>query len=120
MKKRILLIEDEAAVAEYLRDFLSREGFEVSLATTLLEAKKNLGAGFDLIMLDLSLPDGSGDELISHIKSAAPDVPVLMVTGAAANDERLLKCLQAGAAGYVNKAARVDEIARHLRRALGD
>ena len=119
MRKRILLIEDEAAVADYLRDFLSREGFEVSHATTLLDAKKYLSGGFDLILLDLTLPDGSGDELISQIKSAAPGVPVLMVTGAAADDERLLKCLQAGAVGYVNKAARVDEIARHLRRALG-
>ena len=120
MKKRILLIEDEAAVASYLQEFLAREGFEVSHAENLVQAKERLADGFDLIMLDLTLPDGSGDELISQIKSAAPGVPVLMVTGAAADDERLMKCLQSGAVGYVNKAARVDEIARHLRRALGD
>jgi DNA-binding response OmpR family regulator len=120
MKKRILLIEDEAAVADYLRDFLAREGFEVAQATTLLDAKKHLSSNFDLIMLDLTLPDGTGDQIIAQIKTVAPSVPVLMVTGAAADDERLTKCLQAGAVGYVNKAARVDEIARHLRRALGD
>ena len=120
MKKRILLVEDEAAVADYLKDFLSREGFEVSQAATLLDAKKKLDDSFDLILLDLTFPDGTGDQLIAEIKTAAPKVPVLMVTGAAADDERLAKCLQAGAVGYVNKAARIDEISRHLRRALGD
>ena len=120
MKKRILLVEDEAAVASYLGDFLEQEGFEVVRATTIQQANDLLESSFKLIMLDLMLPDGTGDELLPRIREAAPNVPVLMVTAAPPDDERLVKCLQAGAIGYVNKTARIEELIRHLRRALGE
>ena len=118
MKKRILLIEDEPAVANYLGTFLEEEGFEVVRAPSLLQARTHLSSRFDLVMLDLMLPDGTGDVLLPKIRELAPGVPVLMVTGAASNDERLVTCLKIGAIGYVNKAARLDELLRHLRRAL--
>ena len=120
MKRRILLIEDDVAVADYLTAFLEREGFEVLIAPDLSAARLALNSEFALILLDLTLPDGSGDKFIPEIRKQSPLVPILMVTGAAAHDERLAKCLQAGALGYVNKGARIDEIARHLRSALGD
>ncbi|MGZ8940732.1 MAG: response regulator transcription factor [Limisphaerales bacterium] len=120
MKKRILLIEDDAAVADYLTAFLDREGFEVVIAPSLALARQLLNSEFTLILLDLTLPDGTGDQFIPEIRQQTPSIPILMVTGAAAHDERLARCLQAGAIGYVNKGARVDEIAQHLRRALGN
>ena len=120
MKKCILLIEDDAAVADYLTAFLEREGFEVVIAADLAAARQALSSKFTLILLDLTLPDGTGDKFIPEIRQQAPSVPILMVTGAAAHDERLAQCLEAGAIGFVNKGARVDEIAKHLRRALGD
>ena len=120
MKKRILLIEDDAAVAEYLTAFLEREGFAVVIAADLASARQSLSSDFTLVLLDLTLPDGTGDKFIPEIRQHSPSVPILMVTGAAAHDERLAKCLEAGAIGYVNKGARVDEIAKHLRHALGN
>ena len=120
MKRRILLVEDEGAVAGYLRTFLEQEGFEVTLAQTIARAKEVLVSPFDLVMLDLNLPDGTGDEFLPVLKKAQPHTPVLMVTGASAEDDRIVKCLQSGAVGCVNKAARLDEIIRHLRRTLAD
>lgn len=119
MSKRILLVEDEAAVADYLGTFLQQEGFHVECAPTLALARSLLSNSFDLIMLDLNLPDGTGDQLIPVIKQSQPGVPVLMVTGAATDDVRVLDALQSGATGCVNKGARIDEIVRQLRHALG-
>lgn len=120
MKRQILLVEDEAAIAGYLGTFLEQEGFEVTRAPTVARAKELSHHRFDLIMLDLNLPDGTGDELLPFLKQAQPATPVLMVTGAALEDDRIVKCLQSGAVGCVNKAARLEEIIHQLRRALSD
>jgi DNA-binding response OmpR family regulator len=120
MKRRILLVEDDSAVADYLTTFLAQEGFHVTSAGSLAQARAALAQAFDLVMLDLNLPDGTGDELVPAIIKAQPGVPVLMVTGAAADDDRVLKCLASGATDCVNKGDRIDAIARQLRRALGD
>jgi DNA-binding response OmpR family regulator len=116
--KRILIIEDESAVASYLSALLQQESFEITHVPTLDQAKTALPSGFDLILLDLMLPDGTGDELLPILRAAAPDTPILIVTGAPPNDERLVKCLKTGAAGYVPKSGRVEELLRHIRRAL--
>ena len=116
--RRILLIEDETPVADYLSALLQQEGFEITRAPTLEQAKSTLSDGFDLILLDLNLPDGTGDDLLPHLRDTAPNTPILIVTGAAANDERLVNCLKSGAAGYIRKSARIEELLRNIRRAL--
>jgi DNA-binding response OmpR family regulator len=116
--KRILLVEDEAAVADYLSSLLQQEGFEIIRVPTLEQAKSSSHNAFDLILLDLNLPDGTGDELLPHLRDSAPNTPILIVTGASQNDERLVKCLKSGAAGYVRKSARVEELILNIRRAL--
>ena len=120
MKRRVLLVEDEAAVADYLGAFLQQEGFEVVRAATLQAARSFIPEQFHLFLLDLNLPDGTGDELLSFIRQNHPDIPVLMVTGAALNDDRIVKALNSGASGCINKAARIEEIMRHLRLTLGE
>lgn len=116
MSKKILLIEDEAAVASYLGAFLEREGFAVTRASTLAEARSLLDRPFDLILLDLLLPDGTGDSLLPQLCESAPTRPILMVSGVPPDDSRLVKCLKTGAAGYVSKAGPVDDLIRHIRR----
>ena len=116
--RRILLIEDEAAVSNYLSLLLEQEGFEIKRASSLGEARASLPGDFELILLDLMLPDGTGDEILPHIRAAAPTTPILIVTGAPPNDERLVKCLKSGAAGYIPKSGRVEELLRHIWRAL--
>lgn len=83
MAGRVVLIEDEANIAEAIRFLLSREGWQVDVhadggtAVSVIEAKKP-----DLVILDLMLPGKSGMEIIREIRelSAFSDLPVLMLT----------------------------------------
>lgn len=119
MKKRILIIEDEAAVANYVGVYLNQEGFELEQARNITDGFARVQErNFDLIVLDLMLPDGTGDELLPKLRELAPHTPVLIMTGAPHDDERLLRCLKSGAVGYVPKSFRVDQLLSGIRRAL--
>ena len=68
--KAVLLVEDDRSLGATLRERLSREGYQVSWVETKQAALKKLADGlWDLIILDVSLPDGSGFELARHVKA---------------------------------------------------
>src|SRR4029079_16857231 len=97
---RLLLVEDNAADArvcgEMLRSALPA-GFELSRTERLVEACDRLGNGaVSCVLLDLSLPDAHGLEAVTRIRTAAPNVPIVVLTGT--DDERLaLAAVQHGA-----------------------
>ncbi|MDX6648094.1 MAG: hypothetical protein QOJ97_45 [Solirubrobacteraceae bacterium] len=119
---RLLLVEDNAGdavlVREMLRTALS-DGFELVHAVRLSEACDQLAAGGTAcVLLDLSLPDAHGLEAVTRVQAAAPDVPIVVLTGL--DDERLaLNAVQEGAQDYLIKG-RVDDrlISRSIRYAI--
>jgi len=119
MKKKILMIEDEAAISSYVGLFLNQEGFEFDHAKNIAEgltlAKQNT---YDLVLLDLMLPDGTGDELLPQLRAQSPKTPVLIMTGVAADDPRLIRCMKNGAVGFVPKSSRAEDLLKGIRRAL--
>lgn len=118
---KILLIEDEVAVAEYLGMFLRNSGYLVDEACDARQARARVAKKrYDLVLLDLILPDGTGPEILPEIQASAPGTPVMIVTGLAHDDPRLVDCLRNGAAGYIPKSARADELLTAIRRALRD
>ncbi len=86
-------------------------------AGSLAEARDALarvGAGVDLILVDLDLPDGSGTSLIEEVHDANPDALVLVLT--AFKDERwLARAIDAGASGILHKSSRIAEVAAAIR-----
>lgn len=118
--KSVLLVEDEPAVANYLKMCLQHEGYIVHHFSTLADARAGLGTAFNLILLDLMLPDGTSDEFVPDLRRQFPKTPIFIVTGVAPDDERLVRCLQLGASGYVGKTARIEELLRHINRAFGN
>lgn len=102
MKTGILIVEDETKIAEILRLYLEREGFTVTQALTAKDAlsliKKSIP---DLIILDLILPDMSGEELCRLIKKNYR-IPVIMLTAKSSEDDKV-KGFEAGADDYVVK-----------------
>jgi len=60
---RILLLEDDAALVDGLRYALSKNGYEIEVAGSVREAKERLKEKFDLLLLDVALPDGTGYEI---------------------------------------------------------
>jgi DNA-binding response OmpR family regulator len=87
---RILIIEDEAKVADFLTKGLQRSGFETDVATDGQEGyDKVRGNECDLILLDLMLPKIGGLDLISKIRSFKPAIPIIAVTARASVEDRV-------------------------------
>ena len=114
---KILLVEDDSALRCALEELLSREGYEVILAANAAEARRNMTAGIDLVMLDVGLPDGDGVELCRLWRSAGIQIPILFLT---AKDEEMdvVRGLDAGGNDYVTKPFRMQELLSRIRALL--
>jgi two-component system, NarL family, invasion response regulator UvrY len=105
MSLRILIAEDHAIVREGVRQLLIDRGIadEVAQAETgaeaLVQASKHV---YDVILLDISLPDMNGVEVLKRLKRKAPRVPVLMFS-MYREDQYAVRALKAGASGYLSK-----------------
>ena len=113
---RVLLVDDHAAFREPLAFMFDREPeFEVvAQAGSLSEARRDLEI-IDLAVVDLDLPDGDGTELIGELRAANPQGMVLVLT-ASVDREAYARAVEAGAAGVLNKSARIMEVIEAARR----
>ncbi|AKJ05977.1 response regulator receiver domain-containing protein [Archangium gephyra] len=105
MKARVLIVDDSATVRADMRGVLSAAGFGTTLCESLGAARKALSEGeFDLLILDMVLPDGEGVELLEELRRVprTSHLPVLMLSTEAAVVQRL-KGLSHGANDYVGK-----------------
>jgi len=108
---RILLVEDETAIAEPLAEGLSREGFAVERAATAAAA---LSAGpADLVLLDLRLPDGDGLDVCRRLRERS-DVPIIVVTARGEETDRVVG-LELGADDYIVKPFGLRELIARIR-----
>jgi two-component system, OmpR family, response regulator RegX3 len=116
-KPRILVVEDEQAIAEPLAESLEREGFQPEIAETRAKAEESLRRGEpDLVLLDVMLPDGDGRDLCRDIR-ASSSVPVIMLTARGEEIDRVLG-LEIGADDYVVKPFSARELAARIRAIL--
>lgn len=114
---RILIVEDEASIAEPLASALEREGFAPARATTAAEALKLArSAAPDLVLLDLMLPDGDGRDVCREIR-AFSDVPIIMLTARGTEVDRIVG-LEIGADDYVVKPFSSGELIARIRALL--
>jgi Flp pilus assembly CpaE family ATPase len=119
---RVLLVEDNAVSAQLVKTMLARaetSAFDVESTETLMGALDMIGRGnFDVILLDLSLPDSEGLGTLSTIRVHAPQIPVLVLTGSD-NDTLASSALQHGAQDYIVKGQfDGNSLARALRYAV--
>lgn len=100
---RILIIEDEPAIAEVEKAYLTRDGYEVEMATDGLEALELFYANpaFDLVLLDLMLPGKNGVDVCKEIRKSS-NVPIIMLTAKSGENDVVLG-LDAGANDYIVK-----------------
>ncbi|MGD0642600.1 MAG: response regulator transcription factor [Roseiarcus sp.] len=114
---RILVVDDEPAVREVLRQGLEGAGFSVLEAMDKAEMFRALDDGpIDLITLDLGLGDSDGLELALQIR-AVHNIPIVMITGRSAPVDRV-KGLERGADDYVSKPFHLAEVALRIRNVL--
>lgn len=115
----VLLVDDDTSIVSNLRTFLNQEGFQVTSVNNHKETIDLLDSGqyhFDLALLDVSLPDGSGFSLCSAIK-ANSDIPVIFLT--ASDDEySVVAGLDLGADDYISKPFRPRELISRMNSVL--
>lgn len=115
----VLLVDDDTSIVSSLQTFLNQEGFQVTSANNQKETIDLLDSGqyhFDLALLDVSLPDGSGFSLCSAIK-ANSDIPVIFLT--ASDDEySVVAGLDLGADDYIPKPFRPRELISRINSVL--
>ena len=109
---RIVLLEDEADLREEIAADLVRRGHEVAEADSLA-AFAPLAGRFDLAIIDLGLPDGSGLQAIRTLRVVAPGVGIVVLTARSAMKDRI-DSLQGGADQYLVKPVRLAELAAHV------
>ena len=117
MANGILLVEDDAALRSGLVELLGREGYDVAQAATAREARQRLTADIDLIVLDVTLPDGDGVSLCREWRAAGVRQGILFLT---AKDEEfdVVRGLDAGGNDYVTKPFRMMELLSRVRALL--
>lgn len=115
---RFLLVEDTPELARSVCDLLALDGHGVDHAATLAEAEDCLSAaGYDLILLDIGLPDGDGRSFLARQRRAGRDTPVIMMTARSAVADRV-DALDGGADDYVTKPFEMAELEARIRAVL--
>lgn len=115
---RLILVEDSHRLAEVIRLSLETNGFTVDSFATLAEARRALaGVSYDLILLDLGMPDGDGVDLIANLRRNKVMTPVLIVTARDGIGDRVLG-LDFGADDYLVKPFATEELAARCRALL--
>jgi two-component system KDP operon response regulator KdpE len=115
--RRVLLVDDEAAIVRFLRPALEANDFEIISAGTAAEAIKRVAADSpDIVLLDLGLPDGDGKDVIRRAREWS-DVPIIVLSAREREAEKI-ESLDLGADDYVNKPFNVGELMARIRTAL--
>lgn len=117
MSERVLIIDDDVRLAELVRTFLERHGFEVLHETTVATGRMAVSTEDpDAVLLDVMLPDGDGMELCRALR-AESDVPILMLTARGDDTDRIVG-LELGADDYLPKPFNPRELVARLKAVL--
>jgi DNA-binding response OmpR family regulator len=115
---RILVVEDDKAVASFVKKGLESEQYAVDVTGDGEDAQSLVGeANFDLVVLDLVLPKIDGLDVLKHIRSRKPSLPVLILSGRARVEDRV-KGLDLGADDYLTKPFSFSELSARVRALL--
>jgi DNA-binding response OmpR family regulator len=117
----VLIVDDDTGLSATLAEQLSLEGeFATTEAATLAEAESRLtaeGARFDLILLDIRLPDGDGREYCARLRRTGYRMPIVMLTGSD-SEAAVVSGLDAGANDFIVKPFRLNELLARIRAQL--
>jgi two-component system, NtrC family, response regulator len=115
---RILVVDDDVMLQEMLVGHLQRSGHQADCASTLAEGLEQVVAGeFDVVFLDVQLPDGDGLEYLADFKAAASSPEVIIITGKG-DEYGAEKAIRSGAWAYIEKPNVIRELLLHLTRVL--
>jgi DNA-binding NtrC family response regulator len=113
---RVLFVDDEKSLQEFMRSELPRLGHEVAVCPDGRSALKTLEkSGFDAAILDLRMPGMDGIEVLEHLKQVSPDTEAVVMTGHASTDTAI-SAMRLGAFDYITKPCKLAEIEAVLQK----
>lgn len=116
---KILLLEDDVSLIDGLLYSLRKNGFDVEVARTVREAFKYLAeiSKYDLLILDVTLPDGTGFDVCENVRKQNHQIPIIFLT---ASDEEvsIIRGLDSGGDDYVTKPFKLGELCSRIRALL--
>ncbi len=116
---KILLLEDDISLIDGLKYSLEKNGFSLDIVNTVSQAKSNLlgNLKYDLLLLDVILPDGTGFEICEYVRGQENIVPIIFLT---ASDEEIniIRGLDIGGDDYITKPFRLGELISRIKAVL--
>lgn len=115
IKNKILLVEDDSDIILWVEEYLKEFGFSITVVDTVTDAIAYLGQNhYDVVLLDLNLPDYSGYEVLKYVSKSHPDLPIIVASG---NDEQKnkLHAFHLGASDYMVKPLDLAELEARIR-----
>ncbi len=118
MRPRILLIDDDPGIRFGFTKYLSKTGYEVVDVSCLADGQEALSSErFDVVLLDLNLPDGSGLHWIEGLRAGQPDIALVVITGAA-DVPTAVEAMRKGADNFLTKPVNMAELDIFLKKSL--
>lgn len=118
MKPRILVVDDEESIREFLDIMLRKEGYEVTCVEDGAKAQEMLKKkSVDMIISDLQMPNVTGIELLKHVKDNYPEILFMLIT-AFGTTESAVEAMKMGAYDYITKPFKIDEVRINIANAL--
>ncbi|MCI5122762.1 MAG: sigma-54-dependent Fis family transcriptional regulator, partial [Candidatus Electrothrix sp. AUS4] len=115
---RILIVDDELSMRDFLKILFENEGYEVTVAVDAASALDFVDKDpFDIVITDIRMPGMSGLDLLAELKQRFPDLPVVMITAYASPDDAV-QAMRKGAFDYITKPFHVDELKSVVRTAV--
>jgi two-component system, NtrC family, response regulator PilR len=118
MKSRVLVVDDEESIREFLEIMLRKEGYEVTCAEDGQKALETIKKkSIDLVISDLQMPNMTGIELLRNVKDQYPEMLFMMIT-AFGTTETAVEAMKLGAYDYITKPFKIDEVRINIANAL--
>lgn len=115
---RILLLEDDIGLIDGLKYSLEKNGFDLSIANTVAEAKERLKSNsYNLLLLDVTLPDGTGFEICEYVRGQGSGIPIIFLT-AADEEVNVIRGLDSGGDDYITKPFKLGELISRINALL--
>ena len=116
--QEVLLVEDDPMIAKTLTMSLRFQGFNLTVAASLHEAESAFASrSFDLLLLDIGLPDGNGIDWCRNVRGRGSGIPILMLT-ASTEESAVVSSIEVGADDYVRKPCGLLELAARMKRLI--